>query len=172
MASGDTLFILSPQGGTPPATLYATLDTIADGSAPNTTIPVLDFDGAVNEHMDWHLTIPSHYAGTTGFTFQMNYAMDGTDGNEVNMEFRVLPLTDSLLLTGDLGIDTQTDAVINATPNGTQDDFEISGTIALAKASFGSAAAGTDIILRATRDEATTTNVNDLQLKSIVVTET
>ena len=31
MASGDTLFILTPQSYTPPAANYATLDTIADG---------------------------------------------------------------------------------------------------------------------------------------------
>lgn len=52
MASGDTLFVLSPLGSVPPSANNATLDYIADASTPNMHIPVLDFDGATDEHAD------------------------------------------------------------------------------------------------------------------------
>jgi len=172
MASGDTLFILDPLSGSSPSANYATPDTIADTSTPPMIIPVLDFDGAVDEHMDWYVTIPSQYAGTTGFTFSFKYAMAGTDGSDIEMEFRVLPLTDSLDLSSDLDMDGQTEVDITDTPIATADDLNITGTDALAKASFGSAAAGTRICIRATRDESFAENVDDLQLLEILVKET
>ena len=91
MASGDTLFVLTPQSSMPPT---ATFDWIADGSTPSLFIPVLDFDGVADEHADWFVTIPSHYSETTGFTFSFKYAMSDTDGNQVEMEFRVLHIDD------------------------------------------------------------------------------
>lgn len=173
MASGNTLFILDPLGATPPATLYATPDTIADASTPNMTMPVLDFDGTTAEYMDWFLTIPSQYAGTTGFTFSYKYATDGADADLVDMEFRVLKLADLDVLTGDLGIDTQTQVSIQDTPPATPTNkFSYSTTGALAKADFGSAVAGDRIIIRAKRDVAAAANTDDLQLAEILVTET
>ena len=174
MASGDTLFILTPMSGTPPATLYATLDTIAGTvDAPLPSYPVLDFDGAQDEHMDWHLTIPSHYVGTTGFTFSYKYAMDGTDGNIVEMEFRCRKLVDaSTDLGGDLDIDGATATSIQDDPSATQDQFNQSATDTMAKANAGTPVAGDRIVIRATRDESAVTNIDDLQLLEILVTET
>ena len=94
MASGDTLFILTPQAYTPPGTNYATLDTVADTSTPAMSIPVLDFDGSANESADWYVTVPSHYAGG-GFTFSYAYAMSSTDGDAVEIEFRAFPFADA-----------------------------------------------------------------------------
>ncbi|MHC4156826.1 MAG: hypothetical protein ACYST6_18185, partial [Planctomycetota bacterium] len=108
MASGDTLFTLVPQASSPPSANFATPDVVADASTPNIEIPVLDFDGATNEHRDWFVTLPSNYSETTGLTFSYKYAMSGTDGNAVEMEFRAKHIDDLDTLTADLGIDTQT----------------------------------------------------------------
>ena len=172
MASGDTLFILEPQGSSPPSANFATPDTVADASTPNMLIPVLDFDGGTNEHIDWFVTIPSNYAGTTGFRFSYKFAMDGTDGDIVEIELRVLHIDDQTVLTGDLGIDTQTPVTITDDPDATADDFNYSTTGDLAKASFGSAVAGDRLCIRATRDITVAANANDLQLAEILVKET
>ena len=173
MASGDTLFILGPLGSVPPSASNATLDWIADASTPNMHIPVLDFDGAADEHADWFVTIPSQYSETTGFTFSYKYAMDGTDGDEVEMEFRALHIDDQTVLSGDLGIDTQTETTITDDPDATAEDFNYSTTGTMAKANFGSAAPGALLVIRATRDEdGVAENTDDLQLVEILVTET
>ncbi len=151
---------------------FATLDLVADASTPNMEIPVLDFDGGANEHMDWFLTIPSHYSGATGFTFSFKYAMDGTDGDIVELEFRVLPLGDQTVLSGDLGMDTQTPVAITDDPDATADDFNYSTTGTLAKANFGSVGASTRICIRVTRDITIAANANDLQLAEVLVKET
>jgi hypothetical protein len=172
MATGDSLFVLLPLNSIPPATLYATLDVIADGSTPVMHTPVLDFDGSQDEHSEWVALLPSHYSGDTGLTFSYKFAMSGTDGSDVQMEFRVLPITDGLLLTSDMGMDGQTKADLTATPDAAANEVKTSGTVALAKASFGSAAAGSYIRIRASRDYNHAANTDDLQLLSILVTET
>ena len=173
MASGDTLFVLDPQSSTPPGTVFATHDTISDGSSPTLTIPVLDFDGATDEHADWWRTVPSHYASTTGFTFSYKYAVDGTDVDIVELEFRVLKLADLDILTGDLGIDTQTAAALQDTPAATSTNkLNVTGTVALAKANMGTPAAGDRIVIRVTRDISAATNTDDLQLVEVFVKET
>lgn len=173
MASGDTLFILTPQGSIPPSANFATLDTIADASTPTTFFPVLDFDGATDEHADWHVTIPSHYSGATGFTFSYKYAVDGSDVDIVEIEFRALHVDDLDILTADLGIDTQTATAIQDTPAATPTNkLNYSTTGTMAKANFGSAVAGDRLVIRSTRDVSAATNTDDLQLLEILVVET
>ena len=172
MASGDVLFVLTPHGSIPTPSVYATLDIIADTSTPALSIPVLDFDGAVDEHAEWYVVIPSQYSGTTGFTFQYYYSMDGTDGDIVELEFRALHIDDQTVLTGDLGIDTQTETTITDDPDATANDFNYSATGTMAKANFGSAVAGDYIVIRCTRDESAVENTDDLQLAAVYVTET
>ena len=173
MASGDTLFILGPLGSSAPGATFATLDTVADASTPTGVIPVLDFDGSADEHADWYLTIPSHYSDTTGFTFSYKYAVDGTDVDIVDMEFRVLHVDDLDILTADLGIDTQTAVSIQDTPATTPiNKMNYSTTGTLAKTNFGDAVAGDRIVIRATRDISAATNTDDLQLQDILILET
>lgn len=172
MASGNTLFILSPIGSVPPSANNATLDYIADASTPNMHIPVLDFDGSTDEHADWFVTIPEHYSETTGFTFSYKYAMDGVDGDIVEIEFRALHIDDQTVLTGDLGLDGQTATTITDDPDATADDFNYSTTGTMAKANFGSAAPGDFLVIRATRDISVATNTDDLQLAEVYITET
>ena len=172
MASGDTLFVLYPQGNVPPSVNFATLDTVADASTPNIIIPVLDFDGATDEFAIWFRTIPSHYGETTGFTLSYKYAMDGVDGDVIEMEIRILHIDDQTVLTGDLGMDGQTPVTITDDPDATANDFNYSTTGALAKASFGSAAPGDFIAIQAMRDISVAANADDLQLAEILIKET
>jgi hypothetical protein len=172
MASGDHLFTLWPHGSIPTPTAYATVNTVADTSTPPLSIPVLAFDGAVDEHADWYWIVPSNYSGTTGFTFQYYYAMDGTDGDQVEMVFRALHIDDQTVLTGDLGIDAQTPTAIVDDPDATANDFNYSSTGTMAKNNFGSAGPGDFIVIRASRDITVATNTDDLQLAAILVSET
>ena len=172
MASGDTLFILTPQAYTPPGTNYATLDTVADTSTPAMSIPVLDFDGSANESADWYVTVPSHYAGG-GFTFSYAYAMSSTDGDAVEIEFRAFPFADaSSILTADLGMDGRTAVNVVDDPSANANEFNITTTGNLSHSNAGSPAVGAFIIIRATRDFAHAANGNDLQLLAVHVKET
>jgi len=172
MASGDTLFILTPQAYTPPATLYATLDTVADASTPAMSIPVLDFDGSADESADWYVTVPSHYAGG-GLTFSYAYAMSDTVGTAVEIEFRAFPFADaSSILTADLGMDGRTAVNVADDPSANANEFNITTTGNLSHGNAGSPAVGAFIIIRATRDYDHAANANDLQLLAVHVKET
>ncbi len=174
MASGDSLFTLQAQNSVPPATLYATLDVITEASTPNALIPVLDFDGSSDEYADWHLVVPAHYLGTTGFTFQYTYAMTGTDVDLVELEISVAKLVDTEIATADQGLDTATPVAIQDTPVATvtANKVAVSPTGALAKADAGTPVAGDSIIIRVQRDTAAASNADDLQLIKVYVTET
>ena len=172
MASGDTLFILTPQAYTPPAANYATLDTVADGSTPAMSIPVLDFDGSANESADWYVTVPSHYAGG-GLTFSYAYAMSSTDGDAVEIEFRAFPFAAaSSILSADLGMDGRTAVNVADDPSANANEFNITTTGNLSHGNAGSPAVGAFIIIRATRDFDHASNANDLQLLAVHVKET
>ena len=175
MASGNILFVLTPLSSVPPATVAATHDTLFDTTdVPLVGFPVLDFDGAADEHADWPVVIPSQYAGTLGFTFQYIYAMSGTDVDLVDMEFRVLHLADTDVIPTNLGMDGLTAVSIQDTPvvTVTASKVAYSPTGALAKANFSSAAAGQYVMIRATREISAAANADDLQLLAVYVTET
>lgn len=172
MASGDTLFTLTPEGCSPPLADFATPDIVADASTPAMLIPVLDFDGGANEHMDWFRTIPSWYSEATGFDISAKYAMDDTDGAAIELEVRILHIDDQTVLSGDLGIDGQTPVAVTDDPDATKDDFNYTAAQSLAKANFGSAAPGDLICIRVTRDITVGPNADDLQLAEILVKET
>ena len=172
MAIGDTLFILQPHGSIPPSANRATIDWMADASTPNMQIPVLDFDGTADEYADWFVTIPSQYSDTTGFTFSVKYAMDGTDGDAVELEIRVLPLVDLDDFDDDLLMDAQTPVVVTDDPGVDANEINYTTTFTLAKANFGSAVKGTKLCIRAMRDTSYAANPDDLQLIEILIIET
>ena len=172
MATTDTIFILTPQGSTPPSANYATLDTIADASTPTTFFPVLDFDATTQEHADWHVTVPSHYDGG-GFTIAWKGGTDTTSTGTFELEIRVINVADATIMTSDLGIDTATAVAITDTPAATPiNKLNYSTTGSLSHANAGSPSAGDHLIIRASRDVATDTNTGDLQLAEILILET
>jgi hypothetical protein len=68
MASGETLCRFSPLANEPPSTNFATLDL-------RNLHPVLDFDPGTNEAAVFSDVMPQNYAGTTGITVFIHYAM-------------------------------------------------------------------------------------------------
>lgn len=172
MATTDTIFILDPLSSSPPATLYATFDIIADASTPAASIPVLDFDATTAEYAYWFLTIPSHYDGG-GFTISWKGGTDNTSVGTFEIEVRMLVIADATILTSDLGIDTQTEVTLADTPPATPiNKLNYSATGTLSHANAGSPAVGNRVVVAAKRDTATDTNTGDLQLAEILILET
>jgi len=172
MATTDTMWVLSPQDSSPPATLFATLDTIADASTPVATILVLDFDASTAEFMDWFVSVPSNYDGG-GFTISWKGGTDNTSTGTLELEVRIVNIGDATILTGDLGLDAATEATITDTPPATpQDKLNYSGTATLSHANAGSPSVGDRLGIRVKRDTATDTNTGDLQLAEILILET
>jgi len=170
MATTDTLFVLTPQGSTPPATLYATLDTISDASTPSATIPVLDFDTTTAEWMHWHLTMPSHYDGG-GLTISWKGGTSTANAGTLILDMRMIVIADGTTLTGDLGVDG-THTSISDTPAATANQMNQSTTGTITHSAAGSPSAGDRLIFSCVRDVATDTNTGDLQLQEILILET
>jgi hypothetical protein len=77
MASGDTLFILTPQMNEAPASNPATFDT-------RNNHLVLDFDAATDEEAVFPIVMPRNYSATTGITLTIAWmATTATTGNVV-----------------------------------------------------------------------------------------
>ena len=175
MASGDSLFVLTAISSAPTATSAATFDTLAiTGATPDSYIPVLDFDGAADEHADWiGLEMPSNYEGS-GITVQAWYAMDGTNGaTAIELEVRAITFAEDDALATAKVIDTQTEATITDTPiNATANELSVSGTATISHSDIGSPAVGAMMMFRITRDISPATNTDDLQFIKLRVTET
>ena len=172
MASGDTIFVLEPLGMTAPATLFATPDTVSDGSTPSGTLWVLDFDPTTAEFADWFFTVPSNYAGG-GFTFSWKGGTDNTSVGTLEIELRMVVIADATILTGDLGLDAATAVTVTDTPPATPiNKMNQSTTANLSHANAGSPSAGDRVGIRIKRDTATDTNTGDLQFLEGLLLET
>lgn len=171
MASGNTIFILTPENSKPPATLYATLDTITDASTPNAVLTVLDFDPSTDEYADWFFTVPSNYSGG-GFTVSWKGGTDNTSTGTLELEIRMVVIADATILTGDLGLDAATAVTITDTPPATPiNKMNQSTTGTLSHANAGSPSAGDRVGIRVKRDTGTDTNTGDLQLLEVLFLE-
>ena len=172
MASGNTIWVLEPESSKPPATLFATPDTIEDASTPAGTIDVRDFDPTTAEFLDWFVTVPSHYGGG-GFTISWKGGTDNTSVGTLELEVRMVVLADAVILTGDLGLDAGTAATITDTPPTTPiNKMNQSATATLSHANAGSPAVGNRVGIRVKRDTATDTNTGFLQLLEVLLLET
>ena len=155
----------------PTATANATLDTIADSSTVVGNMPCLDFAGATaDEHAEWVVMMPSNYAGG-GLTFEINYAMDGADGSDVQFEVRAIQMVSGDTITSqDLQAQTATD--ITDTPNGTTDVLDVTPTGAITHSNAGSPAIGDYVRIRLSRDYDHAANADDAQVLAVLVSET
>lgn len=172
MASGNTLFVLTPQGSVPTGTLFATQDRIIDASTPATETPVLDFDPTTAEHADWHVSMPAYYGGG-GLTFSWKGGTDHASSvGTFTLDIRCVKVANEAILTSDLGIDAATATGITDTPPATPTNklnYSIDGTMTHVNA--GSPAVRDRLIIRASRN-ISDTNLGDLQLAEILVSET
>lgn len=172
MATTNTIFILTPNNGSPTATLSAAKGTITDASTPAAIIDVLLFDTSTAEFYDWFFTVPSQYSGQ-GFTISWKGGTDNTSTGTFELEIRMVVLADAVILTGDLGLDSATAVAIVDTPPTTPiNKMNQSVTGTLSHANAGSPVKGDLVGIRVKRDIDNDTNTGDLQLQEVLILET
>ena len=172
MATTNTLFILTPQNSIPPATLFATLDTIPDASTPNALTPVLKFDPTTAWWAHWpSLTMPSHYDGG-GLTISWKGGTDNTSVGTLILDMRMVVIADATILTGDLTVDGAHTSITDTPPATPINKMNQSVTGAITHSNAGSPSPGDKVIFSTVRDVATDTNTGFLQLLEILILET
>ena len=172
MASGDFLIGLTPRHNSPPATLYATLDTMVGTSTPAESIPVLDFDDTTVEYADFYCIMPDHYAGTTGVTLSFTWSAAAAANNGIWAAAfrRIEDDTDDLDTTAHTYVYNDTGDITAPTTIGEVSFDDITFTDG---ADMDSVPAGEYFILRIRRPAPSGTKITgDMHLHSIRITET
>lgn len=164
MASGDSLIIFTPQMNEPPASNPATPDL-------RNQHPVLDFDAATNESAVFSGVMPQNYAGTTGVTVYLHYAMSTATAGDVDWDAAFERIGDQ-----QLDIDADSFAAVNSVDNTTVP--ATSGNVDVVSIAFtngvdmDSVAAGEGFRLKITRDAVSDTASGDAELRFIEIRET
>lgn len=164
MASGDTLLIFTPQQNVPPTSNPATFDT-------RNNHLVLDFDATTNESAVFEGVMPQHYAGTTGVTVLVHYAMASATSNTIDWDAAFERIGDQ-----QLDIDSDSFAAANSTDNTTVPST--SGLVDVVSITFtdgadmDSVAAGEAFRLKITRDAASDDATGDAELVAVEIQET
>ena len=167
--------VLTPQCGMPPATSFATLDTIAGGSTPAEAITVLDFDPDASEYMDFKFVLPDGYEDG-GLTLAVIYSMtsDHDEGTPHKVRWEI-----GLARIADDALDMNSDQAYAF--NGVSDTVpSVVGEVSYAAITFtdgadmDSLAAGEMAILRVYRDHdhADDNATGDAELQLIKIKET
>lgn len=171
MASGNTLFLLTPMASSPPATIGAQIDFIIGTSAPVEWFPVLAFDTTTVEYADWHgLVMPAHYGGG-GLTVSIRSLAGATTGT---LQWaaalrRIVPNSEDI----DTTAKTYDYNVVNiATLPSTIGKTGHDSITFTSGADMDSVAAGDSFSFRVRRDTGSDTLATDAFLKEIYVTET
>lgn len=164
MASGDTLCSFSPLHNEPPTANYATLDL-------RNQHPVLDFDASTNEDAVFSTVMPQHYAGTTGVTVYIHYAMSTAEADTVDWDAAFERIGDQ-----QLDIDGDSFAAVNSVDNttvpGTTGLVDIVSIAFTDGADMDSVAAGESFRLKITRDAASDDAAGDAELVKVETRET
>src|SRR5688572_1376931 len=173
MASGDTLLTLNPLDYTPPATIYATLDTMVGTSTPVEAFPVLDFDDTTQEYADFHgLVMPANYAGG-GLTLTIFYSAAEAASDVVKWEAALRRIADD---AEDLDTTAHTYAynVVEDTAPSVIGEVAYAAITFTDGADMDSVAAGELFSLRVSRNPSTsgTDVTGDASIHAIRVSET
>lgn len=171
MASGNTLFTLSPLGYSPTATAACQIDWIIGTSTPVEWFPVLAFDTSTVEYADYHgLIMPAHYGGG-GLTCSIRSSAGATTGT--------LQWAMAIRRIADDAEDLDTTAhtydynVINiATLASAIGELTYDTITFTSGADMDSVAAGESFSLRVRRDTGSDTLTTDAFIHAIVVSET
>jgi hypothetical protein len=172
MASGDTLIILTPQNCTPPETVPATLDVIQGAdSVSKESFPVLDFDAAQDEYMDWFAVMPKNYVGTTGITCTIVWAAISDQTNACQFEAALRAIEDD---TED--IDTTDHVydfnVVAASPANTAGEASYDDITFTDGADMDNVGAGDYFVFRLMRDVSDDSMTGDASVLAIHIKET
>ncbi|WP_455219841.1 hypothetical protein [Kaarinaea lacus] len=164
MASGDTLLIFTPLHNEPPASNPATLDT-------RNAHPVLDFDATTNEDAVFSAVMPRSYAGTTGVTVYLHYAMSSAESGDVDWDVAFERIGDQ---QQDIDSDSfaSVQSVDNTTVPGTSGNVDIVSIAFTDGAQMDSVAVGEGFRLKVTRDAASDTATGDAELLFVEIKET
>lgn len=164
MASGDTLLIFTALNNEPPATVYATFDT-------RNSHPVLDFDATTNESAVFSSVMPQHYAGTTGITVYLHYAMSSAVADTVDWDVAFELIGDQ-----DLDIDGDSFAAVNSVDNttvpGTTGLVDIVSVAFTDGADMDSVLVGDGFRLKVTRNAVSDDATGDAELIFVELRET
>lgn len=164
MASGDTLLVFTPLHNEPPSSNAATFDT-------RNQHPVLDFDASTNESAVFSSVMPQHYAGTTGVTVYIHYAMSSAEADTVDWDVAFERIGDQ-----QQDIDSDSFAAVNSV-----DDTTVPGTTGLVDivsvaftdgADMDSVAKGEGFRLKITRDATSDDATGDAELCFVEIRET
>ena len=173
MASGDSLLILGPSNGNPPATLYATFGVMDGASTPAESIVLLYFDDTTQEYIDFYCVMPEHYDGG-GITLTVMFSAAEAASDVVEWQAAFRRVADD---AEDLDTTAHTyvyNAVVATAPS-------VIGEVAYDNITFTSGAdmdsvvAGDYFILRVTRDPAPSSGTNvtgDAAIHSLHMKET
>lgn len=164
MASGDTLLIFHPYNNEPVSSNYATLDT-------RNQHPCLDFDASTNESAVFSSVMPQSYAGTTGVTVYLHYAMSSATTNTVDWDVAFERIGDQ-----QLDIDGDSFAAVNSVDNttvpGTTGLVDIVSVAFTNGSDMDSVAAGESFRLKVTRDATNDDATGDAELYKVEIRET
>ena len=164
MASGDTLLIFTPLHNEPPSSNPATLDM-------RNQHPVLDFDAGTNESAVFSAVMPRNYAGTTGVTVYLHYAMSSATSGDVDWDVAFERIGDQ-----QQDIDSDSFAAVNSVDNttvpGTSGLVDIVNVTFTDGADMDSVAVGESFRLKVTRDAASDTATGDAELVKVEIKET
>lgn len=164
MASGQTLVIFEPYDNEPPTANYATLDT-------RNQHPCLDFDASTDESAVFSTVMPQHYAGTTGVTVYLHYAMSSATSNTVDWDVSFERIGDQ---QQDLDADgfAAVNSVDNTTVPGTSGLVDIVSVAFTDGADMDSVAAGESFRIKVTRDATSDDATGDAELVKVEIRET
>jgi len=164
MASGDTLLVFTPLHNEPPSSNPATFDT-------RNLHPVLDFDGGTNESAVFSAVMPRSYAGTTGVTGYIHYAMTSATSNDIDWDVAFERIGDQ-----QQDIDSDGFAAVNSvdgtTVPGTSGLVDIVNVTFTDGADMDSVAVGEAFRIKITRDAASDTDATDAELVRVEIKET
>jgi hypothetical protein len=133
--------------------------------------PCLDADPTTNEDAVFSSVMPQHYAGTTGVTVYIHYAMSSAEANTIDWDA-------AFELVGDQDFDVDGDgfAAVNSTDNttvpGTSGLVDIVSIAFTDGADMDSVTAGDGFRLKITRDAASDDAVGDSEIFWVEIRET
>ena len=171
MASGNTLLTFSSTAGTPPAANAASYGVRAGGSTPAESVPVLAFDAASDEYMDFYGVMPQAYGGG-GLTVKIVWTSDTaiSDNCIFGLAFRSLEDdAEDVDTSHSYAFNTVTDAAPSAAG-----EFVYPTITFTDGADMDSVGAGDAFILRLYRDadNASDTMAGDAQVLAVEIRET
>ena len=164
MASGDTLLIFKTHDNEPTASNFATPDN-------RNAHWVLDFDATTNESAVFSSVMPRSYAGTTGLTVYLHYAMSTATSGDIDWDVSFERIGDQ-----QQDIDSDGFAAVNSVDNTTVP--ATSGFVDIVSVTFtdgadmDSIAVGESFRIKITRDAVSDTAAGDAELVKVESKET